>query len=217
MAAKIGASRGTSLASLSARLLAGLVGIGITTLVVSCQQTQSTPQAEKSDTAPPLAAPAASEQGSSVVRGKFLVLVGGCSDCHTPMKMGANGPEPDMSKFLSGHPAELKMPPAPKLPDGPWVWIGSGTNTAFAGPWGVTYAANLTPDQHTGMGVWTQEMFIKAMHTGKHMSEGRAIMPPMPWQTLSQLGDDDLKAMYEFLRTVAPIKNQVPEYAPPEQ
>jgi hypothetical protein len=129
--------------------------------------------------------------------------------------MGPKGPEPDLSRHLSGHPQELKMPPAPKLGDGPWVSVGSGTNTAFAGPWGVSYAANLTPDQQTGLAIWTEEMFVKAMRTGRHFGEARPIQPPMPWQCVGQMTDEDLKSVYAYLRTIAPVKNQVPEYAPP--
>src|SRR5215467_5252771 len=77
-------------------------------------------------------------------RGKYLVTVGGCNDCHTPLKMGARGPEPDMSRFLSGHPEQMGALPA-VAPRGPWLWAGAATNTAFSGPWGISYAANLTP------------------------------------------------------------------------
>src|SRR5262245_33382979 len=83
-------------------------------------------------------------------RGEYLVRVVGCSDCHTPMKMGPQGPEPDMSRFLSGHPEHVGPLPAAQA-QGPWLWAGAATNTAFAGPWGVSYAANLTPDQNTGL------------------------------------------------------------------
>jgi hypothetical protein len=84
-----------------------------------------------------------------VARGAYLVRAMGCNDCHTPYKIGPNGPEPDMSRALTGHPADLVMPPTPALPRGPWVWSGAGTNTAFAGPWGVSFTANFTPDVET--------------------------------------------------------------------
>ena len=87
-----------------------------------------------------------------VLRGQYLVNTGGCGDCHTPLKMGKNGPEPDASRLLSGHPQALKMPPVPKLPAGPWLVVSSATNTAWAGPWGVSFTANLTPDVETGLG-----------------------------------------------------------------
>ena len=151
-----------------------------------------------------------------VARGKYLVAVGGCVDCHTPLKMGPKGPEPDMAQMLSGHPADMALPPAPK-PVGPWVWSGTATNTAFAGPWGVSYAINLTPDEETGIGSWTEQVFVTSLKTGKHLGVGRPIMPPMPWQGYSQMTDEDLKALFTYLKTVPAKKNKVPEavVAPP--
>lgn len=156
-------------------------------------------------------------QAERVKRGQYLVTIGGCNDCHTPFKMGPNGPEPDMSRALSGHPEGLVMPPAPKMGDGPWVWAGAGTNTAFAGPWGVSYARNLTPENLTGTGIWTEDMFIQTLRTGKHWGVSRPILPPMPWQNYAQATDEDLKSIFAYLRTVQPIKNQVPDavLAPP--
>jgi len=143
-----------------------------------------------------------------VARGKYLVAFGGCNDCHTPFKSTAKGFVPDMARMLSGHPYDTKLP-SPDLKPGPWSAITAG-NTAWAGPWGITYSANLTPDTNTGLGIWTEEMFLKAMRTGKHMGAGRDILPPMPWQSLAALNDDDLKAIHAYLRTIPPIRNQVP-------
>ena len=157
---------------------------------------------------------AASTAPSPVARGEYLVRITGCDDCHTPLKMGPQGLQPDLSRMLSGHPDTLKMPPPPTVA-GPWIWMGSGTNTAFAGPWGITYATNLTPEENTGMGsIWKESMFIAAMRTGKHMGTLRPIMPPMPCAAYGQMTDDDLKAIYAYLRTVQPIKNLVPAYEP---
>lgn len=149
-----------------------------------------------------------------VERGRFLVAMGGCTDCHTPLKMGERGPEPDMTRYLSGHPADTKLPPPPTLSGTPWNAVTAGL-TAWSGPWGVSYAANLTPDEITGLGIWSEEMFVKAMRTGQHMGGGRPIMPPMPWQNLAQLPDEELKAIYAYLRTLKPISNRVPESVPP--
>ena len=99
-------------------------------------------------------------------RGKYLVDTSGCIDCHTPWKMGAKGPEPDLSRHLSGHPEALKMPPAPVLPEGPWLVTSAATNTAFAGPWGVSFTANLTPDPDTGLGQWTPRESAKPSAPG---------------------------------------------------
>ena len=148
-----------------------------------------------------------------VKRGEYLVRYGGCNDCHTPLKFGPNGPEPDMSRQLSGHPEDTKLPP-PDLKPGPWFAATAGM-TAWTGPWGISYAANLTPEINTGMGIWTEDMFLKAMRTGKHMGAGREILPPMPWQSLGSLTDDDLKAVFAYLKSIPAIKNRVPDPLPP--
>jgi hypothetical protein len=118
-----------------------------------------------------------------------------------------------MERMLSGHPAGVRLP-APELKDSPWSAATAGM-TAWAGPWGISYASNLTSDQNTGLGIWTEYMFIKAMRTGKHMGAGRNILPPMPWQNLGKLSDADLRAIFAYLRTVPAIKNRVPDPVPP--
>jgi len=149
-----------------------------------------------------------------VARGNHLVVSMGCNDCHTPWKMGANGPEPDMTRALTGHPEQIgALPPAPRT-DGPWLWSGAATNTAFAGPWGVSYASNLTPEPNTGLGIWTEDLFLKALRTGRHWGQARPILPPMPWQGYARMTDDDLKAVYAYLRTIPPVVNSVPESIP---
>jgi len=149
-----------------------------------------------------------------LARGKYLVGIMGCDDCHTPMKMGAKGPEPDMSRRLSGHPQEFKAAKTFAPDSKGWIWAGNATNTAFAGPWGVTYAINLTPDP-TGLATWTEANFVKALKEGKHLGVGRPINPPMPWPAYRHATEEDLKAVFAYLKTVPPVKNQVPEYEPP--
>ncbi len=143
-------------------------------------------------------------------RGKYLVAVFGCGDCHTPLKLGKNGPEPDMARFLSGHPEQVGPVPAAKL-QGPWMWAGAATNTAFTGPWGISYAANLTPDRNTGLGIWTEEMFVKAIRNGRHMGTSREILPPMPWPAIRNASDADLKSVFAYLQSITPITNHVPD------
>jgi len=149
-----------------------------------------------------------------IARGEYLVTVLACGECHTPFKIGPAGPEPDLTRMLSGHPEGMTMPPVPALPE-PWLWAGAATNTAFAGPWGVSYATNLTPEEVTGMGIWTEEMLVKALRTGRHMGTSRPIVPPMPWPAYSKLTDEDLKAVYAYLRSIPPIRNQAPDYQEP--
>jgi mono/diheme cytochrome c family protein len=151
----------------------------------------------------------------AIERGRYLVAIMGCGDCHTPLKLGANGPEPDTARLLSGHPEGFSMGPSPDLGAGGWLWAGASSNTAFVGPWGVSYAPNLTPDQESGIGIWTEEMFINAIRDGKKFGSGRALMPPMPWPAYAHATDDDLKAIFAYLRSVRPVVNHVPDWQPP--
>ncbi len=160
-----------------------------------------------------LAAPA-STASTQVKRGEYLVNFGGCHDCHTPKKMGPNGPELDTERLLSGHPEQMVVTPAPALA-GPWLAATVATMTAWSGPWGISYAANLTPDRETGLGAWTEQNFLDTMRTGRHMGRGRPILPPMPWQMVKNLTDPDLKAVFAYLRTLPTVKNRVPQPMPP--
>ena len=95
------------------------------------------------------------------------------------------------------------------------MMTAAATGTAFAGPWGVSFTANLTPDRNTGLGIWTEEMFIKTLRTGKHWGVSRDILPPMPWFNYREMNDDDLKAVFAYLRSIRPVANHVPEPLPP--
>jgi len=181
----------------------------IAVAISACQPTTTEPAA-KTETTAAAAAPAQ----TPAERGKVLVQVGGCHDCHTTKKNGA----PDMTVMLSGHPASIKVPPPPKVPaNSPWVIQTTDTLTVWHGPWGTTYAANLTPDPDTGLksSAWSEDAFLKAMKTGKHIGTGRDILPPMPWQMYAGLSDEDLKAIWAYLQTIPPIKNEVPDPIPP--
>ncbi len=151
----------------------------------------------------------ATANADAVARGKYLTTIMGCNDCHTPFEMTERGPAPDMSRELSGHPQGFVITGAATLP-GPWVWAGSGSNTAFSGPWGVSFAANLTPDPETGLGKWTAETFIATIRNGRHEGQGRPLMPPMPWPMYRNATDEDLRAIYAYLQSLPPIRNRVP-------
>ena len=162
--------------------------------------------------APPPAEPAAPAQ-SAVDRGQYLVTVQDCNGCHTPFTdMG----EPDMSRMLSGHPQDVSVtaPPSPPLSGG-WLVAISNTNTAWSGPWGVSFTTNLTPDRETGIGAWTEQTFIAAIRQGKKSGAGRDLLPPMPWRMYANLTDDDLEAMFAYLQTIPAISNRVPNPLPP--
>ena len=165
-------------------------------------------------------APAAPSTQSKVERGRLLVVGGGCHDCHTTKKMGPKGPEPDMSRMLAGHPEDIKVAaPYRQAPGSPYQIGVTETLTAWSGPWGVSFAANLTPDKNTGItsGVWTEDLFVKALQSGKHMGTARDILPPMPWNWYGQLPEEDLRAVYAYLLTIPPVLNHVPEPLPPTE
>jgi mono/diheme cytochrome c family protein len=169
----------------------------------------ASPEAAGEQTAAPASA-------ADVSRGKYLVTIAGCNDCHTPLKMGPNGPELDTSRMLSGHPRDLEMPAAPRLPEGPWQVSVAGTNTAWAGPWGVSFTANLTPDPETGLGKWTLRNFVETIRSGRRMGRGRPILPPMPIPMYKHMTDEDLAAIFAYLQTIPPVSNKVPSPRLPE-
>ena len=156
---------------------------------------------------------AAAQGGGStpVERGKYLVTAMGCHDCHTPHKMGPNGPEPDMTRQLSGHNGG-PLPAAPAM-SGPWIGAMAATMTGWAGPWGISYTANLTPDKESGLGAWTEQQFIDTLRNGRRQGRGRELLPPMPWKMIGTLNDADLKAVFAYLQSVPAISNKVPEPA----
>ncbi|MEA2985133.1 MAG: hypothetical protein QOD94_1387 [Alphaproteobacteria bacterium] len=152
-----------------------------------------------------------------VKRGEYLVSITACHDCHTPLTAGPEGPAPDMKRALSGHPEAMKIT-APAATSAPWMGAFTPTLTAWSGPWGVSFAANLTPDPETGvLRDFSEQQFIQTMRTGRHLGQGRQILPPMPWQVYGNMTDEDLKAVYAYLRQIPPIKNKVPDPIAPAQ
>ena len=154
-----------------------------------------------------------------VERGRYFTMVGGCNDCHTPKKFGPNGPEADMTRELSGHPAGDKLKPVPANLIGPegYGTVVNNHLTAWVGPWGVSYAMNLTPDKETGLGSWTEQMFVDTIRNGKHQGTGRPILPPMPWNWYMNMTDEDLKGIYAYLQSLPPINNPIPEPTPADK
>jgi mono/diheme cytochrome c family protein len=191
-----------------------IAALSIPIITAACSDSPSEPAGEEPEQSAPALATAAQDP---VARGLYLVTVGVCHDCHTPKIFAAAGPELDKSRLLSGHPANEPVPPVPPGVIGPQGWGAFGNNhfTAWAGPWGVSFARNLTPDVATGLGSWTEQMFIDALRQGKHQGAGRPLLPPMPWQMYREMTDDDLRAMFAYLRTLPAISNAVPEPVPP--
>ena len=191
------------------------------TLIAASAATGAAFLFSKRATASSPAAPAAAQpvkpaanEAALIALGEHLVKTAGCHDCHTPLRLGPNGPEPDMSRALSGHPEQMKLPPAPP-PSGPWIVAVAATNTAWSGPWGTSFTANLTPDKETGLGSWTKEAFIQTIHTGRHMGRGRPVLPPMPIPSYKNFSDEELGAIFAYLRTLPALKNRVPDPLPP--
>lgn len=162
--------------------------------------------------------PAGTYAGDPVRRGQYLVRIGSCNDCHTPWVFDEDlgMPRPDMTLMLSGHP---KGAPDPQGTLGPEdMGLIGPTFTSFALPFGVVYAPNLTPDEDSGIGTWTEEMFVDIFRKGRHLGGGgRGVLPPMPWFWIRNMSDDDLKAVYAYLLTIPPIYNPVPPHKVPDE
>lgn len=165
-----------------------------------------------------LVAVKAPTQAELVKRGEYLVTISGCDDCHTPKVMGPNGPELDMKRRLSGHPREMPLPKVTNsemAKPGEWVLFGPML-TAAVGPWGTSFAANLTPDD-TGIGNWDYKQFEKAIREGKSkgMDGTRPLLPPMPWFNFAKMSDEDLQAVFAYLKSLPAVNNAVPNPIPP--
>ena len=126
---------------------------------------------------------AAVADGSQIARGKYLVTIGGCNDCHTP---GYFLGKPDTSRFLGGSDVGFEIP-------GQGVFVGS----------------NITPDKKTGIGGWTPEQIVKAIQTGER-PDGRILAPVMPWHAFATLTADDARAIAAFLQSLNPVSNPTP-------
>jgi len=153
---------------------------------------------------------------SQVAWGQHLVTIAGCNDCHTPKKMTAYGPVLDSTLLLSGHP--LQNPAIDinrKEIESKGLAVTSDL-TEWVGPWGVSYAANLTPDP-TGIGSWDEAQFIYCLRNGKlkGLPGSRTLLPPMPWDMYKNMKDDEIKAIFAFLKSLKPVNNLVPAPLPP--
>ncbi len=176
-------------------------------IAVSCGQLESKP----------VVADAGISHDSLVKRGQYLVNIMACNDCHSPKVFGPHGPEPDTSRLLSGHPADMPLPEINIAATKSWA-LFSMDNTTAVGPWGVSFSANLSSGP-TGIGNWTEEQFMKALREGKSkgLDGARPLLPPMPWQNYANLKDEDIKAIFAYLKSTKPVRNVVPAPIPPQQ
>jgi hypothetical protein len=180
------------------------------TIMFSC----NSPQKEKQQVK--LYEPTKSIAEDPVKRGEHLVNAIGCHDCHTPKKFSEKGMELNMDRLLSGHPASEALGNYDAETAKSYILFTMGL-TASIGPWGTSFAANLTPDD-TGIGAWSESQFLNAIKNGKYkgLEGSRPLSPPMPWESYRNLPDDDLKAIFTYLKTLKPVENLVPTYIPPQ-
>ena len=153
-----------------------------------------------------------------VQRGEYLVTIMGCNDCHSPKEMGPQGPVLIADLILSGYPAARPFEKVePELIKKGWILFNADL-TAAAGPWGVSFAANLTSDQ-TGIGNWTEENFKRALKEGKYkgLEVSRMLLPPMPWSNFAVISDEDISAIFQYLKSTKPVSNVVPAAISPDQ
>ncbi len=177
-----------------------LLCLGFTAIIISCNTRGA------AEIPPP-----AITKDSLTKRGAYLVTVMGCDDCHSPKRMGAHGPEVIPELRLSGYRQDMPLAAVngDEIKKG-WVLFNPDL-TASAGPWGVSFAANLTSDP-TGIGNWSEAQFKKALREGKFkgLDNTRPLLPPMPWPNFGQLTDADIKAVFTFLQSTNPVQNIVP-------
>ena len=148
--------------------------------------------------------------------GEHLVVIGGCNDCHTPKKMTPMGPVDDTALMLSGHPEKLPAPDVDRKAMESKGLVVTSDFTSWVGPWGISYSANLTPDE-TGTGHWTESQFLYALRNSvsKGLPGARPLMPPMSMMPVKNMTDEELKAIFAYLRTITPIKNNSVQPTPP--
>jgi hypothetical protein len=199
-------------------LITSVISIAVAAAVIACNS-----ETKASDL--PYAQPTANSEkqiensylsdASVVSRGKYLVTIMGCNDCHSPKMMTPAGPQPDPELLLSGHQASRPLPQVDTSAVRSWVLFNMEA-TAYVGPWGTSYAANITSDA-SGIGNWTFEQFERAMREGKYkgLATTRPLMPPMPWMEFRHATDEDLRSVFAYLKSTKPVRNVVPAYVPP--
>ncbi|HEX5167995.1 MAG TPA: diheme cytochrome c-553 [Cyclobacteriaceae bacterium] len=153
---------------------------------------------------------------SQIKWGEHLVTIAGCNDCHTPKIMTPQGPADDTTRLLSGHPASMPSPDVDRKQMESKGLVVTSTFTSWVGPWGITYSANLTPDE-TGLGTWTEDQFIYAIKNSvsKGLPGSRPLFPPMSLMPVKHMSTDELKAVFSYLRTIKPISNISVQPTPP--
>ncbi|MFY7900077.1 MAG: diheme cytochrome c-553 [Chitinophagaceae bacterium] len=148
---------------------------------------------------------------SLISKGAYLVNIAGCGDCHSPKIMTEFGPVADSTRLFSGHRSTVKTPDISKdaFKKG-WVLFNDESTILATGGF-ISYSANITSDE-TGIGNWSFEQFKTAMTKGKWkgLENSRNLFPPMPWMNYQHMKEEDLKAIFAFLKSTKPVDNIVP-------
>jgi mono/diheme cytochrome c family protein len=161
---------------------------------------------------------AENDQEAMIKHGEYLVTIMGCNDCHSPKRMGARGPEIITELMLSGYPSDRPVVAYKDSIIQQGFAMFYPDLTAAIGPWGTTFAGNLTPDD-SGIGTWSEEQFKKALTEGKFkgMDNNRMLLPPMPVENYRNMKDEDVAAIFQYLKSLTPVKNVVPAPIPPSE
>jgi mono/diheme cytochrome c family protein len=188
-------------------IILSVITIAIVTVIVACSNISG--NNEKNS------AISQKDSATRVARGEYLVTTTGCDDCHSPKKMGANGPELIPELRFSGFPKDGKLPGVNKAEIGKGWMLFAPDLTAAVGQWGVSFAGNISSDE-TGIGNWKEENFVRALREGKFkgLAGGRPLLPPMPWFAYKNMADEDLKSIFAYLKTTKPVHNVVPAPIP---
>ncbi len=149
-------------------------------------------------------------QEELIKKGEYLVNAIGCDDCHTPKAIGPEGFIIDFERRFSGFPENGTLAKVDPATVENWALFAPDL-TAAVGPWGVSFAANISSDE-SGIGNWTEQQFFKAIREGKYkgMDDSRPLLPPMPWFAYKNLSNEDLRAIFAYLKSSKPVRNVVP-------
>lgn len=192
-------------------LYANLAGITLSVLTLSCTNYQED-NSEDKNTTEQSAAELQEDTETIIKRGEYLTTLMGCHDCHSPKKMGPQGPEIIPELMLSGYQGEELSAVFDSISIPPGFSAFFPDLTASYGPWGISYAANLTPDE-SGIKFWTEDQFKKALKEGKlkGLDDTRMLLPPMPWMNFKHISDEDVHAMFTYLQSIPAVENIVPQ------
>lgn len=194
----------------TALIFSSVTVLAAVAIIISCTSSEAKDKAT-TDTAGSVFTP------ENVKHGEYLVTVMGCDDCHSPKKFGPRGPELDLERRFSGRPEDAPTPKVDTAILKSWALMAHDL-TAAVGPWGASFAANITSDA-TGIGNWSFDQFKTALRKGKYkgMENARDLLPPMPWMQYKNLTDEDLRDVFAFLKSTKPVQNVVPAPIPPQQ